>query len=168
MTKEKEKENKAAEAVAVAAPEKQRELVLNPATAEQQGTVQVTSNVIAQIVKKNVLQVEGVARFVPKGMADIVNVFSSRSYDSSIGSDKGSVNSTLRFTDGTVAVSIAVLAYIGTCLPKMAQEIQDKVRSQIVEVTGAAVSKVNVVIKDLVAPDEVVPEEEVSETQEAE
>ena len=159
MTKEKEKENKAVEAVAVAAPEKQRELVLNPATAEQQGTVQVTSNVIAQIVKKNVLQVEGVARFAPKGMADIVNVFSSRSYDSSIG---------IEFTDGAVAVSIAVLAYIGTCLPKMAQEIQDKVRSQIVEVTGAAVSKVNVVIKDLVAPDEVVPEEEVSETKEAE
>ncbi len=159
MTKEKEKENKAVEAVAVAAPEKQRELVLNPATAEQQGTVQVTSNVIAQIVKKNVLQVEGVARFAPKGMADIVNVFSSRSYDSSI---------SIEFTDGAVAVSIAVLAYIGTCLPKMAQEIQDKVRSQIVEVTGAAVSKVNVVIKDLVAPDEVVPEEEVSETKEAE
>ena len=159
MTKEKEKENKAVEAAAVAAPEKQRELVLNPATAEQQGTVQVTSNVIAQIVKKNVLQVEGVARFAPKGMADIVNVFSSRSYDSSIG---------IEFTDGAVAVSIAVLAYIGTCLPKMAQEIQDKVRSQIVEVTGAAVSKVNVVIKDLVAPDEVVPEEEVSETKEAE
>ena len=159
MTKEKEKENKAVEAVAVAAPEKQRELVLNPATAEQQGTVQVTSNVIAQIVKKNVLQVEGVARFAPKGMADIVNVFSSRSYDSSIG---------IEFTDGAVSVSIAVLAYIGTCLPKMAQEIQDNVRSQIVEVTGAAVSKVNVVIKDLVAPDEVVPEEEVAETKEAE
>ncbi len=154
----KEKENKAA-AVEAPAVEKQRELLLNPTNAEEQGAVQVTSNVIAQIVKKNVLQVEGVARFAPKGMADLVSVFSSRSYDSSIG---------IEFTDGAVSVSIAVLAYIGTALPKMAQEIQDRVRSQIVATTGADVRKINVVIKDLVAPEDVKPAEDGAEAEEKE
>ena len=152
----KGKEIKPAEAPAVV--EKQRELLLNPASAEQ-GTVQVTSNVIAQIIKKNVLQVEGVARFAPKGMADLVNVFSSRSYDSSIG---------IEFAEGAVSVTIAVLAYLGTSLPKMAQEIQEKVRAEIVAATGAEVRKVNVIVKDLVAAEDAVADEGDGEAKEAE
>jgi len=148
----KEKENKVFEEEASAAPvaEKQRELILNPATAEQ-GAVQITSNVVAQIIKKSVLSIEGVARFAPKGMADIVNVFSSRSYDSSIG---------IEFVDGAISVTVYVLAYLGTALPKMAKEIQDTVRAQLVTATGAEVRKVNVVVKDLVSPEEAQPTEE--------
>lgn len=153
----KEKENKPVELPAAA--EKQRELLLNPTSAEQQGAVQVTANVIAQIIKRNVLQVEGVARFAPKGMADIVNVFSNRSYDSSIG---------IEFTDGAVSVSIAVLAYLGTSLPKMAQEIQEKVRAEIVAATGAEVRKVNVVVRDLVVAEEEESAEGEDEAKEAE
>ena len=145
----KEKENKVAEEEAPAVAEKQRELVLNPATAEQ-GTVQITSNVVAQIIKKNVLSVEGVARFAPKGVADIVNVFSSRSYDSSIG---------IEFVDGAISVTVSVLAYLGTALPKMAQEIQDRICSQIAEATGAEVRTVNVLVKDLVSPEDEAPAE---------
>lgn len=138
-------------------PTKQNELVLNVDRAEVDGEIRVSQNVIAKIARRNALAVEGVARFCPKGISDIKNLFSARSYDSSMVID---------FQDGMVNITLSLLFYFGAKIPEVCKEIQDRVREQVESLGGAKVGAVTVLVKDLLDPEE--KAEEADEADEAE
>ncbi len=140
------------EAAEVEKNDKQKLLVIN--TGVSKGEVHISQNVVAQIIKKNVLNVEGVARFAPKGFADLVNVFSDRAYDSSM---------TINFTNEGIEVSLVLMLYFGCKVPAVIGAVQSQVASQIEDLTGANVLGVNVLVKDLVDPEEIVEEAPVTE-----
>lgn len=144
MANEPEKE--AVETIAQPAkPAKVNELVLNTDTAELDGEIRVSQNVIAKIARRNALAVEGVARFCPKGISDFKNIFSARSYDSSMIID---------FQDGKVNITLSLLFYFGAKVPEVCKEIQERVREQVESLGGAKVGAVTVLVKDLLDPEE--------------
>ena len=148
-------ENEATEAAAKPAKaEKQTVLVLNPEL-ESTGCIRVSPNVIAQIIKKEVLAVDGVARFAPKGVSDIANLFSGRAYDSSIG---------IAFEDDKVDLTLSLIVYYGSVVPAVIKAVQEVLRDKIENLVGAKVGKIDVLVKDLVEEEPEAPVEEEATT----
>ena len=154
MAKEKELEQEVVDAAPAGKPIKQTELILNPDCAEADGEIRVSQNVIAKIACRNALAVAGVARFCPKGISDIKNLFSARSYDSSMVID---------FQDGVVNITLSLLFYFGAKIPEVCKEIQDRVREQVETLGGAKVGVITVLVKDLLDPEEKAEEPEEAE-----
>ena len=115
-------------------------------TAEgQEGAIRVSANVIAQIIKKDVLAVEGVARFAPKGLRDLMNVFSDRSFDSSIN---------IQFNNNKISITLALVLYYGVHLPSTITAVQRSVKGDIEQLIGAPVERVDITVIDLIAKEE--------------
>lgn len=128
-----------------AAPEKQNFLILNPES-EEQGFTTISQNTIARIVSKTTLEVEGVARFAPKGAGDIFSIFSGKAFDSSMG---------IEFAEGKVNLSLALFLYYGVSIPQVIADVRAKLVEAITTLIGAQVGKVSILVKDLVEPEEV-------------
>lgn len=154
---EQEVEVAAAPAAVPAKPNKQNELVLNAQSSATDGEIRLTANVIAKIARRATLSVEGVARFCPKSFSDIKNIFSARSYDSSMVID---------FQDGKVNLTLSVLCYFGAKIRAVGSEIQKQVREQIETEGGAQVGTVTVLVKDLLDPEEERAEAEAEDEEE--
>ena len=148
---EQEIEATAAPGAVPAKPNKQNELVLNSESAGTDGEIRLTANVIAKIARRATLAVEGVARFCPKSFSDIKNIFSARSYDSSMVID---------FLDGKVNLTLSVFCYFGAKIRAVCNEVQKQVREQVESQGGAQVGTVTVLVKDLLDPEEKVSEVE--------
>ena len=116
------------------------------------GTIRILDGAISTIVKRTVLGIEGVARLSGSSLiddfADLVR--SRRMQDRSIQIDH---------KEQSVAVTVAVNPYFGYKFPALIAEIQRKVSEAVHDMTGIAVSSVNVDIKGI----EERPEEEESE-----
>ena len=115
------------------------------------GTIRILDGAISTIVKRTVLEIEGVARLSGSSLiddfADLVR--SRRMQDRSIQIDH---------KDQSVAITVAVNPYFGYKFPALIAEIQRKVSEAVLNMTGIAVSSVNVDIKGI----EERPEEEES------
>ena len=113
------------------------------------GTIRILDGAISTIVKRTVLEIEGVARLSGSSLiddfADLVR--SRRMQDRSIQIDH---------KDQSVAITVAVNPYFGYKFPALIAEIQRKVSEAVLDMTGIAVSSVNVDIKGI----EERPEEE--------
>lgn len=133
------------EAEKAAAPEKQDLLSLNADDADR-GAITLSKNCIARIVSKTAAGIEGFARFAPKGAGDILNIFSGKAYDSSM---------VIEFQDGAVNLKLAVNLYYGVYLPGVIKELKTRIADQIAAITGAKVGRIDVYVKDLVAPEDV-------------
>ena len=121
------------EAEKAAAPEKQDLLSLNADDADR-GAITLSKNCIARIVSKTAAGIEGFARFAPKGAGDILNIFSGKAYDSSM---------------------VIEFLYYGVYLPGVIKELKTRIADQIAAITGAKVGRIDVYVKDLVAPEDV-------------
>ncbi len=145
MTKEQDKELEAAATPVVEEkPVKQTTLVLSGD--ETTGVDTITPNAISRVVSKAALEVEGVARFAAKGAGDLLNIFTGKAYDSSLGID---------FQDGAIDLTLALNLYFGTHIPTAVAAVRAAVTKAITDTIGAKVGKVSIVVKDLVAPEEV-------------
>ena len=108
---------------------------------DENGAIQVTNNVIAAIIKKYVMSIDGVVRTAPQSLADgISSMFSRRSYESSIG---------LELTDEGAVVTLALVLRFGVSVPEVSKAVQDILFDKIPALSGYAVSKVNVNVIDL-------------------
>lgn len=145
MTKEQDKElETAATPVVEEKPVKQTTLVLSGD--ETTGVDTITPNAISRVVSKAALEVEGVARFAAKGAGDLLNIFTGKAYDSSLGID---------FQDGAIDLTLALNLYFGTHVPTAVAAVRAAVTKAINDTIGAKVGKISIVVKDLVAPEEV-------------
>lgn len=106
------------------------------------GTIRILDGAVSTIVKRAVLGIEGVARLSGSSLidefADLVG--SKRMQDRSI---------QIEHRDQTLAVTVAVNPYYGYKFPALIAEIQRKVAEAVLEMTGVAVSSVNVNIKGI-------------------
>ena len=123
---------------------------------DDKGTVQVTNNVIAAIIKKYALTVDGVLRTAPQSLRDgFSNMLSRRSYESSI---------TIELTDEGAVITMSLILRFGVSVPEVTKNIQDILFDKIPALSGYKVSKVNVNVIDL--EEEEPAEEETEGTEE--
>ena len=106
------------------------------------GSIRILDGAISTIVKRTVLEVEGVARLSGSSLidefADLVR--SKRMQDRSI---------QIEHKDQDIAITVAVNPYFGYKFPALIREIQEKVSGAVLEMTGIAVSSVNVDIRGI-------------------
>lgn len=131
-----------------------------PVTEEDSdGAIQISNTVLSTLVKKYTLGVEGVLRFqnqsLMDGMLDILSKRAERSL-------------TIETTDNGAVITVTVVMRFGVRIPQVAHEIQKILKTQIEELTGYTVSKVNVNVSDLEElPKEETKPQESNESQEA-
>ena len=122
-------------------PGKVNEMVSIAVCNDEQGDVQISNNVVASIVRKYVLAIDGVVRTAPQGLVEgLANIIGRRSYESSIGLELGE--------DGAV-ITLALVLRFGCNVPTVAKEIKNVLFDRIPALTGYPVSKVNVNVVDL-------------------
>ena len=106
------------------------------------GSIRILDGAISTIVKRTVLGIEGVARLSGSSLidefADLVR--SKRMQDRSI---------QIEHKDQDIVISVAVNPYFGYKFPALIKEIQEKVSAAVLEMTGIAVSSVNVDIRGI-------------------
>lgn len=106
------------------------------------GSIRILDGAISTIVKRTVLGIEGVARLSGSSLidefADLVR--SKRMQDRSI---------QIEHKDQDIVISVAVNPYFGYKFPALIKDIQEKVSAAVLEMTGIAVSSVNVDIRGI-------------------
>ena len=142
MTKDKE-QSKAPEEQENA--EKQEFLVLQDSAVEESGLHRINQNAISRVVRRAVTGVEGVARFAPKGAGDLLTIFTGKAFDSSMKID---------FHEGVISLTLSLNLYYGVYVPKVLEEVRKQVIQQMKDITGAVVDKVDILVSDLVEPEE--------------
>lgn len=105
------------------------------------GTIKISENVIAAVVRKYSLEVDGVVRFASGGIVGgIAGMIAKRNYESSMVID---------LDEDTVNISVTLVFRFGVRIPDVAQAVQDVIRARVEELTGKHVSRVNVLVHDL-------------------
>lgn len=105
------------------------------------GCATISKSVIAMIVRKYTLEVEGVSRFAPQRLVEgLADMLSKRNYERSI---------QIEFVENEVIISLTVIANFGFPLLGVIKNIQSVIKEKVEEVVEIKVSKVNVFVKDL-------------------
>lgn len=108
---------------------------------DEQGVVQVTNNVLATIIKKYILGIEGVVRTAPQSLVEgFTSMLSRRSYESSI---------VIELTDEGAVITLALVLRFGVSVPEVTKAVQNILFEKIPELSGYQVSKVNINVVDL-------------------
>jgi len=129
---------------------KENEMVALAVCNDDKGTVQISNNVVATIVRKYVLAVEGVVRTAPQGLVEgLANILGRKGYESSIGLELGE--------EGAV-ITLALVLRFGCNVPAVSNEVKSVLFDKIPALTGYPVCKVNVNVVDLEEEEE--PEQE--------
>jgi len=121
------------------------------------GSATISKSVIAMIVRKYTLEVEGVSRFAPQRLVEgLADMLSKRNYERSI---------QIEFVESEVVISLTVIANFGYPLLGIVKNIQAIVKEKVEEMVEIKVKKINVFIKDL---EEFIEEPSIEEDQPAE
>jgi len=109
----------------------------------QLGVIKIHENVIASVVRKATCSVDGIVRLAGSALVDnIAEIVGSRKiYDRAI-----SIN--IEGTSAEIEVNV-VVAY-GAYVPSVAAEVQSAVIEKVEKITGMSVSRVDVVVQDLI------------------
>lgn len=113
-----------------------------PAHENSVGAVKVHESVIASIVRKAAMSVEGVLRLGTSSLVDNLAeiVGSKKIQDRAI---------TVEMNENSVSVEVRVILLYGVLIPQVASELKNAVAGEIFELAGMKVDHVNVVIMDL-------------------
>ena len=114
---------------------------------DELGDVQISNNVVAAIVRKYVLAIDGVVRTAPQGLVEgLANIIGRRTYESSIG---------LELAEDGAIITLALVLRFGCNVPTVAKEIKEVLFDKIPALTGYPVTKVNVNVVDLEDEEEI-------------
>ncbi len=113
-----------------------------PAHENSVGAVKVHESVIASIVRKAAMSVEGVLRLGTSSLVDNLAeiVGSKKIQDRAI---------TVEMNENSVSVEVRVILLYGILIPQVASELKNAVAGEIFKLAGMKVDHVNVVIMDL-------------------
>ena len=113
-----------------------------PAHENSIGAVKVHESVIASIVRKAAMSVEGVLRLGTSSLVDNLAeiVGSKKIQDRAI---------TVEMNENSVSVEVRVILLYGVLIPQVASELKNAVAGEIFKLAGMKVDHVNVVIMDL-------------------
>ena len=113
----------------------------------ENGTIQISEDVVGSIAAMAVMEVEGVCGLSPSFGTDIAEMLSS----------KKSLGKGIRLTAGeqeNLTVDCNVIAKFGQSVFELAKNVQDAVKSSLESITGLHVDKVNVNICGIALPRE--------------
>lgn len=102
--------------------------------------LEINDDVVIKMASVAVLEIDGVAGFVSK-TTDIKEVFSRNNYSRSIKVNRN---------NDSIALDIYIAVTNGFDVRKIAEEVQENVKTKLQSMTGNAISKVNVNIADVV------------------
>ena len=129
--------------------EKQEAAELITGQETEDGTIRISENVIAAVVRRYVLEVEGVARFASGSLVGgLAEMIGRRNQEGSV---------IVRLEGDAVNISVTLILEFGVKVPEVAGLVQDVIRSRVEELTGKHVTSVDVIVQDLEEPE---PEEE--------
>ncbi len=118
------------------------------------GEIQIHENVVASLVLRAVLSVDGVTRLAGSSLVDnIAEIVGSRRMQ------ERSISIDLQ-PEGRVAIQVKVNMRFGAKIPEVAPVIQKKVIEVVEEATGMTVTKVNVLVQEFEEDPEREPEDE--------
>ncbi len=119
----------------------------------EMGEVKIHENVIASLVRRAALSIEGVSRLAGSTLVDnIAEIVGSRRMQArAIAVDMGE--------DNRVAVEIKLNLKFGFKVPQVAEQVQKAVIEEIEATTGMTVTKVNVVVQEIEDPVQEEPED---------
>ena len=110
------------------------------------GSLQISTEVIGKIARCAALEVEGVAEVScgrqNKKVKDLLEIASLQS----------PVTVTMR--EGTAEITLNLLVNFGVRIPSVAEKVQENVKSAVQSMTNVTVSRVDLVIAGLSAPQE--------------
>lgn len=116
------------------------------------GEVKIHENVIAQLVRRAVLGIEGVSRLAGSTLVDdIATLVGSRRMQSR------AVSVTLG-DEGRVEIEVKIILKFGFHIPETAEQVQTAVVELVENTTGMSVTKVDVLVQEI--EDEITEEEE--------
>jgi uncharacterized alkaline shock family protein YloU len=102
---------------------------------EKLGAVQIADDVVAMIASLAATEVDGVSALV----GNITNELMSR-----VGMKKLTKGVKVEVLEGTVSVELAITIEYGHNIPQTCQDVQNKVKAAIENMTGLEVSDVNI------------------------
>ena len=121
-------------------------------TPSELGLIKIHDNVLAALVSRAVLSVEGVSRLAGSAIMD--------NLAGMVGSHSRAIE-IIKDTDDQLKIIVKVNVLFGTVIPAVAVEVQRQVIEQVESAAGVTVAAVDVVIQQL---DDLVEEEETAET----
>jgi len=105
------------------------------------GTIRISENVIAAVVRKYTLEVQGVIGFAGAGfVGGLTDMITRRNYEHSV---------TVDLDGDAVNISVTLVLEFGVRIPDVAQIVQETIRTRVEELTGKQVTKVEVIVQDL-------------------
>jgi uncharacterized alkaline shock family protein YloU len=105
------------------------------------GSIKIHENVIAAVVKKVTLDVDGVSRLAGSSLVENIAEF--------VGSKKGHGSIAVDIEDSSVRIEVKVNIFYGSHIPTVAQNIQSVVMDEVNKSTGMTVSKVDVIVQEI-------------------
>lgn len=115
---------------------------------DEVGSVKIHENVVAQLVRRAVLEVEGVSRLAGSTLVDdIATLVGSRRMQSR-------AVAVVLGEEGNVEIEVKVVLVFGYCIPDVAAKVQAKVIELVENTTGMSVARVDVLIQEIDDPQE--------------
>ena len=108
------------------------------------GSIRISENVVAAIVHKYVLEVEGVVRFATGSLVGNIGEF--------FGRPDPERNLLVDLEDECANIGVTLVLEFGVHIPSVATMVQDVVGEKVEELTGKQVTRVDVTIQDLEDP----------------
>jgi uncharacterized alkaline shock family protein YloU len=110
------------------------------------GTIQISEDVVAAVVRKYTLSVPGVARMVGQSIVGgLANIIGKKVHDRAIRVD----------VDGElVNITVNIIVRFGEHVPTVATTVQQVSRKYVEQLTGQKVGRVNVIVQNLESDDE--------------
>lgn len=114
---------------------------LIPSEENDDGSIKISENVIAAVVRKYTLEVDGVIRFASStivgGLAEMIG---RRNQEGSVA---------VQIEGEAVNIVVTLILQFGVKVPEIASLVQDVIRSRVEELTGKYVTSVDVIVQDL-------------------
>lgn len=110
----------------------------------EQGSIQISEDVVASVAAGAVLEVEGVCGLNGSIGSDIAEMLGKKNLGKGIRLSSAA--------DGALVVDCDVVAQFGQPVFEVAKNVQDAVKTSLESVTGLAISKVNINICGIALP----------------
>ena len=120
----------------------------------EMGDIKIHENVIATLVRKAALTIEGVSRLAGSSLVDNIAEI--------VGSRRMQARAIALEMDEShrVAIEVKINILVGYNVPELAQNVQKAVIEMVEQTTGMSVTKVNVLVQDIEEPVEEAEESE--------
>ena len=106
-------------------------------------SLQISTEVIAKIAKCAALEVEGVAEVACTTQSKVKELLEAVSIQNPV---------QVEMHDGTASVTIHLIVWYGARIPRVAEKVQENIKSTVQNMTNIAVGSIDLVISGVVMP----------------